>query len=106
MKYIVKLTPEAKSHLHDAVRWYAAQDKAVAMEWFEGFLAKLESLSENPEQFGFARENDQSPYELRTLLYGSGKRLTHRAVFRIIENYVEVLAVRHLARQDFDSNDL
>ncbi len=55
-----------------------------------------------------ARESDlyDMPYPVRQLLYGLGKKLTHRAVFEIRGDTVYVVAVRHLAQDDLSSEEL
>jgi len=42
----------------------------------------------------------------RELHYGSGRRTTHRVLFRVLEhNVVEVMAIRHFAQQDVTPDD-
>lgn len=66
----------------------------------------MESLRDFPEACSLAHENDDFPYELRRLLYGSGRRITHRALFRIVDNTVEILAIRHVAQRDVTTEDV
>jgi plasmid stabilization system protein ParE len=66
----------------------------------------IEDLSGNPERHGLSRENDSFVYEIRDPLLGIGRRPTHRAVFTIRAEEVVVLAVRHVAQQDLESDDV
>ncbi len=78
---------------------------ATAAAWYEGCLAAIESLAENPERCSRARESDKLGVEIRQLLYRR-----HRSVYRILfalrENSVRVLYVRHSARDDMSPREL
>jgi plasmid stabilization system protein ParE len=106
MTYTVRLTPQAEADLDRALDWYFQKDPAVAVEWYRGFQQAIMNLSANPHQHGLSRENDLFADELRDLLYGSGRKKTHRAVFRIVEDCVEVVAVRHHAQRDITPDDI
>lgn len=43
--------------------------------------------------------------DLRELHYGSGKQKTHRALFRVFGDRIEVLAIRHHAQRNVSPND-
>ena len=76
------------------------------MAWYDGFLGELDRLEQNPWRGNTAVENDLFDFELRELYYGSGKRITHRALYRIVENTVEVLSIRHHAERALERGDL
>lgn len=40
------------------------------------------------------------------MLYGSGKRITHRVLFVIREQRIVVYQIRHVAMQDLTAEDL
>ena len=102
----VVIMPLAEKQLDEITTWYAEQDSAVAAEWYSGFRRRINSLADNPRQHSLAREDEYFPFELRALLYGSGRRKTHRAIFRIVGKTVEVLAIRHLVQDDLKPEDL
>jgi hypothetical protein len=106
VSYEVVLTDGAKRQLDEACSWYVGNAPHVADEWYDGFIAALAGLAENPERFGLAREDGVFPIEIRQLQYGSGKRKTHRAVFSIHGNRVVIRSIRHLARRDLKDGDL
>ena len=108
MSYEVIVSSAALEQLWESANWYYERSGSieVALTWHDGFLKAFESLSENPHQFGLAAESSKFSYELRQLLYGSGKRKTHRALFRIDGNRIEVLAIRHHAQRDVTPDDL
>ena len=106
MTYTVRITPEAETQLDEAVAWYFEQDPAVAIPWYRGFRDAIRALSDNPHSHGLSRENDLFVDELRDLLYGSGRKKTHRAISRITGDCVEVIAIRHHAQRDLTPDDL
>jgi plasmid stabilization system protein ParE len=108
MKFALKITDEARELLRSAAKWYVetSHSKEIAAAWYDGFIAALEMLEENPELGGLAPESDQFDFELRELCYGSGKRLTHRALYRIVGTTVEVLSIRHHAQRPVKPSDL
>jgi hypothetical protein len=40
------------------------------------------------------------------MLYGSGRKKTHRALFRVQDERVEVMLIRHAAQRDVDPADI
>jgi plasmid stabilization system protein ParE len=108
MKHRLKITDEAAELLRSIVQWYleTSQSIEVATAWHNGFIRKLESLEQNPRLGGLAPENDKFDFELRELCYGSGKQLTHRALYRIVDGTVEVLSIRHHAQRPIRPDDL
>jgi len=88
-------------------RWWAKHRSVnQAVAWLEGFEAAIQTLSENPERLGVARENPAFSYTLRQLTYGVGKKPTHRALFRICDDEVVVLSIRGLRQRDVTPKDL
>lgn len=106
MTYPVLLTQRAETQLNEAAQWYAQQAQDVADAWFHGFVQAIVSLETNPKLHSLAREDEAFPFELRQLLYGLGKRKTHRALFVVHADRVVVHAVRHLAQDDLTLDDL
>jgi plasmid stabilization system protein ParE len=106
MAYHVQITGRAKADIHEAAEWYAKRDAAVGAVWTAGIDASIESLGEDPERCSLAHETDRFPFELRELLFGAGRRKTHRILFRIDEDRVEILAVRHTSRRDLSPGEI
>ena len=102
MSHYLKFTDEAAEQLFSIAQWYAdtSQSLEIAAKWYDGFVDKLETLEENPHRGGLARENDKFDFELRELHYGSGKKSTHRALYRVVGNRIEILSIRHHAQRD------
>jgi plasmid stabilization system protein ParE len=108
MSYQLKITDEAAELLLSNARWYAekSQSLEIAAVWYDGFLAELETLRLNPLRGNLAAESGQFDFDLREIRFGSGKRLTHRALYRVVGQTVEVLSIRHLAQQPLRPDDL
>ena len=107
MSYEVVVTRLAERELDEAADWWAAhRSQEQAERWYNGFIEGIISLEDNPERCPLSRENEAFPYEIRDLLYGLGRRRTHRAVFTIRPDKVVVLTIRHLAQKDLSAADL
>ena len=105
----VLVTSKAKQQLVACARWWAEnRDVEQAARWLIGFEEAIDSLGTNPEQHGLARENNfyELPYPVRQLLYGLGRKPTHRAVFEVRGDTVYVVSIRHLAQDDLPSDEL
>ena len=107
MTYEVYVTDKASRQLEAAARWWA-ENRSVeqARRWYDGFVAAIRSLAKNPQQFPLAPETDAFPIAMRQLVYGLGRKKTHRAVFAVRPDRVVVYAVRHLAQDEITPDDL
>ncbi len=107
MKYEVRIVSRAHDDFREAIQWYADNYSAeFAANWYDQFLRRLETLEVMPESHPLARENKRTDFDLRDLHFGVGRRTTHRAVFRVVDATVEILAIRHVARGDLDVENL
>ncbi len=106
MKYVVTVLPTAKRQLYAAASWWAEhRSSEQASRWLDGLEQSLASLEDHPERCGLARENDAFSFTVRQLLYGLGRKKTHRAVFEVRGSEVIVYAIRHVAQQDLTPDD-
>jgi plasmid stabilization system protein ParE len=108
MSFRLRITDEAAEQLLAIAERYAqtSQSLEIAAAWYDGIIKDLESLEQNPLRCAVAPESELFEFELREMLYGSGKRLTHRALFRIDGNSIEVLTIRHHAQRPLEPGDL
>lgn len=106
MKYQLSLSRKVERQIYGITRWYADQDADVAEQWYSGLLTTMNGLRRNPHSHPLAHESDDFPFEIRELLYGSGRRKTHRILFRIENDLVKVLAVLHIAQADLTPGDV
>jgi plasmid stabilization system protein ParE len=106
-KYAVALTPRADRELEEAADWYASRDLEIAYRWYIGFRTEIMKIAEDPFRHGLLTEQRyHNRSEYRQLIYGSGQKKTHRAVYRILDDVVEVLTIAHLSRDELKDEDL
>lgn len=106
MRFRVEISPQARIELCNSALWWAEhRSRDQAAKWLKGFQSALRLLSHNPDRWPLAPENGVVPFELREMLYGVGRRKTHRAIFRIREGRVVVYAIRHLAQDALTAED-
>ncbi len=108
MSFRLILLPGARNEMRDAARWWATHRNAEqAAAWIQGFMAKLETLQEDPLSYPPADEGDLFQHDIRQLNYGLSSKPTHRALFTVVSpDRVVVLAIRHLAQGPLDSDQL
>ena len=106
MKFRVRLTAVAEYQIESAAEWWA-QHRSLeqALHWLRKINERIFSLADNPGRCALSQESARFTYEVRELLFGTGSQPTHRVLFRIIGDVVEVLMVRHVARDDLQSRD-
>ena len=104
MIYKVILSERAEQQLEHAYQWYHDRSPQAAAKWYNGFIDAQNSLSEDPQLRGFARENQLFPVEVRQLLYG--RRRNYRALFTVRGDTVFVFSIRHSAQRDVSPDDI
>ena len=103
----VIVTARAKKELYEAALWWAEnRSTEQAIRWMEGFEAAIKSLAQGAERQPLVSEASTFPRELQQLIYGLGRRKTHRAVFEIRDYKVFVYTIRHLAQDAITEGDV
>ncbi len=106
LRYRLILNDRAENQLEAAFQWWSEhRSESQAVHWYNGFLDALESLRDNPQRFSTALESPQLGHEVRQLLFGLGRRPTHRALFTIRLDRVYVFSIRHVAQDNADPDD-
>src|SRR5260221_12105702 len=101
MSLRVVLTEQAEREMQSAFNWWAEhRSKRQADRWYAGLAKAIAALSENSQRHGHSRESDRFAYPIRDLLFGLGRRPTHRAIFTIRGEDIVVLTIRHVAQKD------
>lgn len=103
MAYLVKITTRAErdlTHLYESID---AEHSDAALEWYGDLKAAILTLREKPKRCSKVREKG----DLRHLLHGHQPHI-YRVIYRILEKQkcVEVLHIRHGARQEPKPSDL
>lgn len=74
--------------------------------WYDGTTETLSALRDMPERHPLARENHRFDFELREVHFDLGSGSTHRALFRVLPDTIEVLAVYHIAQDEIRPDQL
>jgi len=103
MAYLVSITSRAERDLAALYGQIHAADSKRARQWYFDLEEAILGLREMPNRNPVTPENKR----LRHLLYGR-KPHVYRVIFRVKSNgrQVEILHVRHGARQRFRASDL
>jgi plasmid stabilization system protein ParE len=103
----VLITGPAKLDIQESHDWWSAnRSQEQASRWYVGIHAVIKSLQQDPERCGVALENPLLIRGLRQLLYGLGRKPTHRIVFTIDGDSVIVLRVRHVSQDALTADDI
>jgi plasmid stabilization system protein ParE len=103
MAYLIDITARAKRDLNSVFEEIHARDSEAALKWYREFYAAILTLEKLPYRCPATHENPQ----FRHLLYGHKPHI-YRVIYRVLEKQklIEVLHVRHGARQEFLASDL
>ena len=103
MAYLVNVSARAGRDLANLYREIDAWQSDAALKWYRGLRQAILSLEEQPNRCCVTPENNK----LRHLLYGNKPHI-YRAIYRVLEKEkrVEVLHIRHGARQRFTGFDV
>jgi plasmid stabilization system protein ParE len=103
----VIITGPAKRDIQSAYDWWKAHRSAEqADRWYVGIHDAITSLGNMPERCSLAPESELLAQGVRQLLFGLGRRATHRAVFAIDGDIVVIFRVRHTSQDALTIDDL
>lgn len=107
MTYRIKYTQRAEADLRETYLWWRVhRSSQQASRWLNEIFPAIDVLKEAPDRFPHAPETDLHPQGLRQLLFGVGHSITHRVIFTIVDEEVQIIAIRHTARDILDQTDL
>jgi plasmid stabilization system protein ParE len=99
MVFRVELSDRAQRDISAIYDWLRSEQAGDAGErWFRALRTAIASLSDVPSRCPLASENQESPVEVRQLLYGRRPH-TYRILFAIEGDVVQVLHIRHARRR-------
>jgi plasmid stabilization system protein ParE len=103
----VNLADFAEANLNEAYLWWAKHRSAEqAGRWYRAIITRINALSKTARRYSLALENDRFSFEVRQMLFGLGRRPTHRVLFTIRDNDVYVIAIRHVSQRLLRPGDL
>src|SRR4051795_6528961 len=97
MPFQVIFRPRARSDITAAVAWLAGTNPTAAARWRTGLLRIVENLETDPNRYPAAEEAADLGLDLRELMYRQ-RRNVYRVLFTIDGQSVNVLRIRHAAR--------
>jgi toxin ParE1/3/4 len=100
MKYSVEITEKAERAVRNIILWIAEFSAEKASEWYFDFLDATVTLENFPNRCAMIPEIENEP-TFRHLLFGN-----YRIIFRIEENTVYVLQVRHQKQKPLRPQDI
>ena len=103
MAYLVSITSRAERDLIHLFVKINAEHSDAALRWYRDLKEAILSLEELPNRCPLIRGGKK----LRHVLYGQKPHI-YRVIYRVLENQmrVEVLHIRHGARQKLKMSDL
>jgi toxin ParE1/3/4 len=103
MAYLVNITRRAERDLDRLYEDINAEQSDAALIWYMGLKEAMLSLEEHPSRRPVTPETDR----FRHLLYGRKPHI-YRVIYRVLEKQkvVEILHIRHGARQSFNPDNL
>jgi plasmid stabilization system protein ParE len=107
MEHTIRFTSRANLDIRDHLNWQTANISAQSAEvWIQALFRQADVIVENPLAWPLARESQRLDVELREAHVAIRRQKTHRILFTVIANAVEIVAVRHVARADLTPGDL
>jgi plasmid stabilization system protein ParE len=104
--YQVILSAEAERNIEEAFLWIAGANEAAAMQWYDGLIDAINSLSKLPLRYPLAPETRLGlvDREVRQLLYGKNY-WKYRVLYAVEKDRVVIAHVRHGARLYLGQDD-
>lgn len=105
MSHAINISPRAMADIRATVVWRSQGSRSAAARWHAGVLVAIRSLANKPNRCPPADEAADLGVDLRQLLYGR-RRQVYRILFTIEGETVNILRVRHAAREQLDPDDI
>lgn len=106
-RYEVVIAEPAEQDINANFAWWRDNRSTEQAErWLGSIYPAIESLSRMPKRCARVAESAELGADLRELLFGIGRKPTHRVVFEILGPRVRVLRVLHVAQRSIRDEDL
>ena len=100
MSYHVEITERAERAAREIVIWIADYSPEKATDWYMDFLEAVESLETFPARCAIIPEYEGQPV-FRHLIFGK-----YRIIFRIEDEAVYIVHVRHQKQKPLNPEDI
>jgi plasmid stabilization system protein ParE len=106
VRYQVRFSIKAEQDVAAVLSWHYERVAVASGErWLAQLMARIAALETHPERCALAAEAKNIGVEVRELLLGT-RRNTHRILFQISGPVVDILRIRHTARDVLSRGDL
>lgn len=105
MSHTLTISARAMADIRATVAWLSQRSSSAAARWHGSVLAAIRTLADNPERCPLADEAVALGVDLRQMLYGR-RRNVYRVLFTIDGQTVNILRVRHAARDQLAPDDI
>jgi plasmid stabilization system protein ParE len=107
MKVPVIISDRAANDIQHAYGCWAENRSAEqAARWYSGIIERIYGLADTSGRHPLAPEAAGLPFEAREMLFGLGRRPTHRVLFTAEPHAIYVLTIRHVSQGDTDPSEL
>jgi plasmid stabilization system protein ParE len=107
MIFEVYISDLAEIDINSAYCWWRDnRSEEQANRWFHQIYLAAETLQSMPSRCPRCDETDLDDVGIRQLLFGIGRRPTHRIIFEIAGKEVNILRVRHVAQNTLGIDEL
>ena len=93
----MRFEPVAVDELLEAYDWLERRSPVDAYRWFDGLMGVVDSLERFPYRCPIAPYEHGFSFPVRQMLYGKGRN-QYRILFRIEDDVVDIVHIRHAAR--------
>ena len=104
--FAIRITDIAEQDIQQSYQWWRDnRSPSEAERWYDSIYPAIKTLESMPHRCALAREHEAFADELRQLLFGIGRKATHRILFTIEDQTVMILRVLHHAQQDVTADE-
>ncbi|MCL1475940.1 type II toxin-antitoxin system RelE/ParE family toxin [Argonema antarcticum] len=101
MAFSVEISPSALADAEEAFLYIQKDSSLNAEEWYDGLVNAILSLENFPNRCPLASESEEIGREIHQLIYSR-----YRILFSVTGDVVQVLRIRHTARDWLSSDEL
>jgi plasmid stabilization system protein ParE len=104
MSHEIEYSANALREIGDTYLWIKQRGEQTASQWREELIARIETLSKQPERHRLAPESPRFSREIRQLLFRK-RRGQFRILYTIEGCRVVILSFRHHSRQPLSGDE-
>ena len=104
--FTVVLSEAAKTDIRQNTIWWSRHRSVEQAErWYVGIVETIYSLAQMPKRWPQAPEASKLKLDIRNALFGISSRPTHRILFEVDGETVNVFRVLHMSQTTIEDQD-